>query len=306
MNRQEFNRRQFIRTTAALTGTALLSPWTRSSARAATGQAVKRTATDQVTLGKTGIKLSRLGIGTGSNSGRIQTALGKDDFTKLIHYAYDQGITYIDTAQNYQTFTWIADAIKGLPREKLFIQSKVPGQPADVLGAIDNHRKTFNTDYVDSLLIHCMTQDKWTDQWKRIMDAFNEAKDKKWIRAKGVSCHTLPALQAANASDWTEVHLVRVNPQGKYTDGIATDFSGQTTNDIGPVMQEIKTMHAKGRGVIGMKLVGNGSFTDPAEREKAVRYAMACKDIDAVVIGFKSAQEIDEAIERINRALAEV
>jgi 1-deoxyxylulose-5-phosphate synthase len=306
MNRQEFNRRQFIRTTAALTGTALLSPWTLSSARAATGQAVKRTATDQVTLGKTGIKLSRLGFGTGSNSGRVQTALGKDDFTKLIHYAYDQGVTYIDTAQNYQTFTWIADAIKGLPREKLFIQSKVPGQPADVLGAIDNHRKTFNTDYVDSLLIHCMTEDKWTDQWKRIMDGFNEAKEKKWIRARGVSCHTLPALQAATASDWTEVHLVRVNPQGKYTDGIATDFRGQTTNEIGPVMQEIKTMHAKGRGVIGMKLVGNGSFTDPAEREKAVRYAMACKDIDAVVIGFKSAQEIDEAIERMNRALAEV
>src|ERR1035437_6143057 len=169
MKRHGLNRRQFIRTSAALAGTALLSPWALSGVRAAAVPAGKRTAVDQLTLGKTGIKLSRLGFGTGSDIGHAQTALGKDDFTKLIHYAYDQGITYIDTPQNYQTFTWIADAIKGLPREKLFIQSKVPGQPADVLGAIDNHRKTFNTDYVDSLLIHCMTQDKWTDQWKRIM-----------------------------------------------------------------------------------------------------------------------------------------
>jgi len=306
MKRHELNRRQFIRTTVALTGTALLSPWALTQTRAAATPAVKRTAVDQVTLGKTGIKLSRLGFGTGSSAGRDQVGAGKDGFTKLIHYAYDQGITYIDTAERYQTFGWIGDAIKGLPREKLFIQSKVPGQPEDVLAAIDHHRKTFNTDYIDSLLIHCMTKDGWTDEWKRIMDGFNEAKEKKWIRAKGVSCHTLGALRAGAASDWTETHLVRVNPQGKYVDGVEDGWGDQNTNDINPVIQEIKTMHAKGRGVIGMKIIGNGTFKDPADREKSIRYAMACKEIDAVVIGFKTRPEIDEAIERINRALAEV
>jgi len=306
LKRHGLNRRQFIRTSAALAGTALLSPWALPGVRAAIAQAGKRTAVDQVTLGKTGIKLSRLGFGTGSDNGHAQTALGRDGFTKLIHYAYDQGITYIDTAQAYATFDWIGDAIKGLPREKLFIQSKVPGKPDDVLATIDRHRKTFNTDYIDSLLVHCMTRDTWTDQWKRVMDAFNEAKEKKWIRAKGVSCHSLPALRAATASDWTEVHLVRVNPQGSHTDGEVADWSGSIHHDISPVMQEIKTTHAKGRGVIGMKIIGNGSFTDPADREKSIRFAMACKEIDAVVIGFTSTQQIDEAIERMNRALAEV
>jgi predicted aldo/keto reductase-like oxidoreductase len=151
-----------------------------------------------------------------------------------------------------------------------------------------------------------MTRDTWTDQWKRVMDAFNEAKEKKWVRAKGVSCHSLPALRAATASDWTEVHLVRVNPQGSHTDGEVADWSGGIHHDISPVMQEIKTTHAKGRGVIGMKIIGNGSFTDPADREKSIRFAMACKEIDAVVIGFTSTQQIDEAIERMDRALAEV
>lgn len=305
MKHHELSRRQFIRTSAALAGTALLSPWALADSGKTPSPAIKRTAVDQVTLGKTGVKLSRLGFGTGSNSGSEQVALGKEAFIKLIHYAYDHGITYIDAAQMYRTFGWIGDAIKGLPREKLFIQSKVPGKPDDVLATIDNHRKTFNTDYIDSLLIHCMMRGGWTDEWKRIMDAFNEAKDKKWIRAKGVSCHTLPALRAATASDWIEVHLVRVNPQGKFMDGTAADWGGESSTDIAPVMQEIKTMHAKGRGVIGMKIIGNGTFTDPADREKSIRYAMACKDIDAVVIGFKSKQEIDEGIERINRALAE-
>ena len=89
-----------------------------------------------------------------------------------------------------------------------------------MLAAIDHHRKVFDTDYVDSLLIHCMVKDGWTDEWKRIMDAFDEAKEKKWIRAKGVSCHSLPALRAATASNWTEVHLVRVNPQASHIDGM--------------------------------------------------------------------------------------
>jgi len=303
-NRCGLNRREFLKTSTALAGAALLSPWALDESAAASNPVPARTATDQVTLGKTGIKLSRLGFGTGSDNGYIQTAQGKEAFVNLIHYAYDRGITYIDTAQAYQTFNLIADAIKGLPREKLFIQSKVDGQPEDVLAVVDHHRKTFNTDYVDSLLIHCMTRGQWTDEWKRVMDGFNEARERKWIRAKGVSCHSLPALRAAVTSDWTEVHLVRVNPQGSYTDG-DSGYWGSRRHDIAPVMQEIKTMRAKGRGVIGMKICGNGTFTDPADREKSIRFAMGCRDIDAVVIGFKSRAEIDEAIERINRALKE-
>jgi predicted aldo/keto reductase-like oxidoreductase len=305
-NRAGLNRREFLKTSTALAGTVLLSRWALGESSAAGSPAPVRTAADQVTLGRTGIKLSRLGFGTGSDNGDIQTAQGKDAFVNLIHYAYDRGITYIDTCESYQTFDMIADAIKGLPREKLFIQSKVDGRPEDVLGVIDHHRKTFNTDYVDSLLVHCMTRGQWTDEWKRVMDAFDQAQERKWIRAKGVSCHTLPALRAAVASDWSQVHLVRVNPQGSYTDGERDGWGFGLQNDIAPVMQEIKTMHAKGRGVIGMKICGNGTFTDPADREKSIRFAMACREIDAVVIGFKNRAEIDEAIERINRALKEV
>lgn len=275
----------------------LLAPWAIRAAE-------KRTAVDQVTLGKTGIKLSRLGMGTGSNNGDVQTALGREGFNRLVHYAYDQGITYFDCAESYHTFDWISDAIKGLPREKLYIQSKVQGNPSQVTEAIDRHRKVFNTDYVDSLLVHCVMQKTWTDDYKRLMDGLDEAKDKKWIRAKGVSCHTLPALETATASEWTEVHLVRVNPQGAHVDGAGTREVWGNREDVNPVLDQIKTMRTKGRGIIGMKIIGNGEFRNFEDRQKSIRFAMSHPDLDAIVIGFKSSQEIDEAIKLMNEALA--
>ncbi len=299
-NTNPYSRRQFLGRSAAAASALLLS----SGSLFRTFAAPKRTAVDQVSLGNTGIKLSRLGFGTGSNSGNVQQALGQEAFNKLIRYAYDQGITYFDCAQSYQTFDWMGEAIKGLPREKLFIQSKIPGKPEKVLEAIDHHRKVFNTDYVDSMLIHCMVKDGWTDEWKRIMDAFDEAKQKKWIRAKGVSCHSLPALRAATTATWTEVHLVRVNPQGRHTD-VTQDVWDKSGHDLSPVLTELKAMRAKGRGVIGMKIIGNGDFTQPEDREKSIRFAMSRPELDAIVIGFKSTAEIDEALKRVNQACAE-
>jgi aryl-alcohol dehydrogenase-like predicted oxidoreductase len=298
---KHLSRRQFLERSAVAASALALAPVASLRAQAA----VRRTAVDQVILGKTGLKLSRLGFGTGSGSGDVQRALGQEGFNNLVRYAYDQGITYFDCAEAYTTFDWIAGAIKGLPRENLFIQSKVRGKPEQVLQAIDRHRKVFNTDYVDSLLIHCMIKDHWTDDWKRIMDAFDDAREKKWIRAKGVSCHSLPALRTAIATNWTEVHLVRVNPQGKHIDGMEEDVWNLSDHDVTPVLAELKTMRARGRGIIGMKIIGNGDFVKPEDRERSIRFAMARPELDAVVIGFKSAVEIDEAIKRMNQGLAE-
>lgn len=299
MNESRFSRRDFLHTTLTATSAVVLGAGTLGAATS------KRTAVDQVTLGKTGIKLSRLGMGTGSNSGAIQFDLGREGFNSLVHYAYDQGITYFDCSQTYRTFELLGEAIKGLPREKLFIQSKIPGQPEDILKVIDHHRKVYDTDYVDTMLIHCMIKEGWTDQWKRIMDGFDDAKGKGWIRSKGVSCHSLPALRGATETPWVEVHLVRVNPQGRRIDGLEESVWNDLTHDVSPVVTQLQAMRAKGRGVIGMKIIGNGEFVKAEDREKSIRFAMSRPELDAVVIGFKSRDEIDEAIKRINAALAD-
>lgn len=298
MKTNHLSRREFLGRSAAVLGGVLLG----GSSQAA----VKRMHADQVPLGTTGLKCSRLGMGTGSDSGNIQKALGRDGFDRLVRYAYDQGITYFDCAQSYATLEWMGGAVKGLPREKLFLQSKISGQPEKVLEAIDRHRKIFDTDYLDSLLIHCMVQGDWTDSMKRIMDGFEEAREKQWIRAQGVSCHSLPALKRSAESDWTQLHLVRLNPQGAWVDTPEPTWNAKSGPDhVPPVVEQIRALRAKGRGILGMKLIGNGEFTQAEDREKAIRYVMRSDLCDAVVIGFKSAAEIDEAIERVNRALAD-
>jgi len=300
MTPSHLNRRQFLEWTALAASTLVLT----SCSSTGTKPTTRRTAADQIALGNTGLRISRIGFGTGSNSGQVQHALGQQEFNRLIRHAYDQGVTYFDCAQSYLTFDLMADAIKGLPRERVFIQSKIGGKPEKILENIDRHRSVFKTDYIDSMLIHCMVKDGWTDEWKRIMDAFDEAKDKKWILSKGVSCHSLPALRNATTSPWTQVHLVRVNPQGKHVDGMDETWN-KPGSQISPVLEELRKMHAKGRGIIGMKIIGNGDFTNPEDREKSIRFAMSLPEIHSIVIGFKSTAEIDEAIQRVNSALAE-
>ena len=302
MHKKQITRRQFIQNTAALTGSLFLS----SCALETTTRKSTPTAVDQITLGRTGLKLSRLGIGTGSIGGSIQRALGSEGFNSLIRYAYDQGITYIDTAESYRTHTMVRDAIKGLPREKLFIQSKMSGRPEKPLEVLDRFRKELGVDYIDSLLIHCTVRNNWEKDRKRLLDAFEEAKDKQIIRAHGVSCHALPALTKAAKLDWVDVNLVRINPQGAHIDTPAEKWDAESDiSHVSAAMEQIKVMRKNGHGIIGMKMIGNGDFTNPDDREKAIRFAMQRVPLDAVVIGFKSNAEIDEAIQRINRALAE-
>jgi len=302
MSRDRITRREFLKGTAVLAGTALLSS-------CSSGPFAKRapTAVDKVTLGKTGLKLSRLGIGTGSKGGSIQRALGADGFNRLIHYAYDQGITYIDTAESYRTHTMVREAIKDLPREKLFIQSKMSGVPEKPLEVLNRFRRELGVEYIDSLLTHCGVTANWDDERRRVLDALEEAKDKKIILAHGISCHSLPALTTAAELDWVDVNLVRINPQGAHMDTPAEKWNATSNKShLPPVLKQIKVMRQNNHGVIGMKIIGNGDFTDPEDREKSIRFTMQSGLTDAVVIGFKSPEEIDEAIKRINSALAEM
>jgi hypothetical protein len=263
------------------------------------------TASGRVPLGRGGATISRIGIGTGSNGGQVQRDLGQEAFTRLVRHAYDRGVTYIDTADNYRTHEMVRRAVQGLPREELFILTKMPWHSDSFretpLKELDRYRTELNTDYLDCLLIHCTTTSTWPEDLAKMIDAFGEAQQRGWIRLKGVSCHGLPALRRATHEDWIDVHLARVNPQGHHCDGATGEWA--EAGDIGAAMKEISAMHARGRGVIGMKIVGNGDFTSAEDREKAVRYALSCGVVDSMVIGFKNTSEIDEAVERVDRNL---
>jgi len=289
-------RREFLVSSAAAAAGLALAP-----ACATVGG--KRSATDLVTLGRTGLRMSRLGMGCGSNGGSVQRGLGQEAFNRLVRDAFDRGVRYFDCAQSYKTFEWMGEAIKGLRRDEIFLLSKIGGNPEKPDEVIDRHLKTFGTDRIDCMLVHCAVTETWTEERARVMEAIDRAKAAGKILSKGVSCHALPALRVAAASDWVEVNLVRVNPQCKHIDGETPKWDAPG-NAIEPVLEQMAIMKQNRHGIIGMKLIGNGDFQNPDDREKAIRYAMSRREIDAVTIGFKNTAEIDEAIERMNRALA--
>ena len=291
------SRRQFIGTAIAGAASAIAAPGILDAAP--TG---KRSATDWVPLGKTGLKIPRLGMGTGSIGGRVQRDLGQKGLDRLVRYAYDQGVRYFDTAQNYRIHGMLGKALKGLPRENIFIQSKVPwNKRRDAGKAVDEYRKELDTDYIDSVLLHCVTTPGWVSDLARMQDELSDKKSRQHIRGHGASAHGIPGLTGLTRCDWAEVNLCRLNPQGKHVDGAAGKWD--EPGNVPAAVEGIRKIHEAGRGVIAMKLIGNGSFTDARDREKAIQFVMKQDFVDAVVIGFKSPAEIDEAIERINRAL---
>jgi aryl-alcohol dehydrogenase-like predicted oxidoreductase len=322
MKKEQLNRRQFIKGTAAVAGAALLSQYTKGAETAA--ESVKKTAIDQVTLGKTGIKLSRLGLGLGTRNGIEQRNLGQEGFNNLIKYAFDQGITSLDTAENYQTRSMIAGAIKGLPREKLFIQTKIETYggggrgrfsrrgaqttPSSNLERIEGFLKEFEVEYIDSLLIHCQTNPTWDEQNKQLLEDLGKAKEKGYIRSHGVSTHSLSATTKAASLEWVNVNLVRINPQGVLVDtkqDIVFPSAQSKEEDVTPVVEQMKVMRKNGHGIIGMKLIGEGAFRDIEQRRKSITWVMQSDIVDAVIIGVKSKEEIDEAIKNINEAFAQ-
>lgn len=296
------SRRQFIQSSIAAVSIVTGSP-------VISADKPKRSATDMVELGKTGIKVSRLGMGTGSDSGRIQLALGQKEFTKVVRHAYDRGIRLFDTADAYgggKMQSMVSEALKGIDRSTYIVETKMMvGSDRNPMKEIDRFRKEWNTDYFDLFLMHYVTSEKWPDELKRTIDGLSEAKEKKLIRCKGASIHGLKSLRTAGTTADTmhllDTALLRVNHNGAHMDN--EDNDNEKPGKTGECIDHIKAIHSSGAGVIGMKIIGNGEFTDPAVRDASIKYVMGLDFVDAIVIGFKSTQEIDEAIERMNKHL---
>jgi aryl-alcohol dehydrogenase-like predicted oxidoreductase len=292
-----FTRRDFLKTTAAAAGALA------AGASNIPAQAVKKSATDWVTLGNSGVKVTRLALGTGTFGGRIQRDLGQEEFTRLVRHAYDRGIRFFETADAYREMPGrLATALQGIPRDSYKLMTKFRWQQADNPQAtIDRFRKELNSDYFDILLIHCVRTLGWPEELKGLREALSEAKEKKIVLAHGASCHGLLPLRAFPGNDWLDVALLRINHDGTRMDTLQSESNEK--GDVEQVVSQIQKIHAQGTGVIGMKLIGEGRFKTPEERDASLKFVMNLGTVDAVTIGYKTTGEIDEAIERINTQL---
>ena len=268
--------------------------------------AARRSASDTVVLGRSKVEVTRLAFGTGTDGGAVQAALGQQEFTRLVHYAYDHGIRFFETAEAYQTPAMLGEALKGLPRDSYQLMSKVTTfhEGIDPQAKFDELRRTSQTEYFDIMLLHWQHTADWPETTKRWQDEILAAQQRKVVRTHGASVHGLPALRQMPGTQWLDVGLIRINHNGARMDGPTYEDTNHPAN-VSEVVDYIHTLKNEGLGVIGMKLCGGGQFQNSHDdRVKAMKYAFQNAGVHSATIGFKSTQEIDEAISNMNLALA--
>lgn len=255
-----------------------------------------------VRLGQTDLKFTRVCMGTGSHGfqrSSNQTRKGREPFQKLLRAAYDRGIRTYDLADLYGSHTYVPPAFAGLPRDSYSLISKIwwagggipdPDRPdADVVVA--RFLQELKTDYIDLLLLHCVTESSWPDQLRKQMDLLSKLKAQGKIRALGVSCHSIEALEAAAAEAWVESVHTRINPYGMSMDG--------SPSEVVPVL---KRLHAAGKGVIGMKIIGEGRLrNDDQRRDESVKYVLGLGCVHILNVGFESLTEVDDFAARVRK-----
>jgi len=267
-------------------------------------RAAAETATDWVTLGKSGVKVTRLALGTGTMGGRVQRELGQEQFTRLVRYAYDRGIRFFETAESYgEMHKMLGVALRGIPRDSYRLMSKITTHgDVDPQEKIDELRKLAQTDYFDIMLLHWQHTGTWPADSRRWQDGILEAQAKQAVVAHGASVHGLPALRQFPANEWLQVAMIRMNHKGAHMD--AEDYNTRGPGEVSEVVTRVKQARQSGLGVISMKLVGEGSFATREDRQAAMRFAFQHAGVNCVTVGYKNTAEIDEAIENVNLALA--
>ncbi len=304
------NRREFVQGSALAAGAVVLEG-IGAEAEAQGTKKQKRAEGGRIKLGKSGLKSSRIGIGTGSIGWQHQsnqTRLGHLKFNELIEAAYAEGIRFFDVADQYGSHPYLKEAIAKLPRETFLIQSKSNNRTAQgIRDDLDRFRKELNVDYIDSLLIHCVVEPDWNKRYRPVMDALEDLKQKGIIRSHGCSCHTYAALEAAANDPWVDIDLARFNPWGKYMDVKDGTQEKDAPHHIQPILEG---MRASGKGVIGMKILAQGDKCRGIDRltqaRESLRFALKSGAVDMMVIGFESPRQIAEIVSETKVACAEL
>ena len=295
------SRREFLKVSAGSAGMIAASPTLLDAVEAS--RATSFAGNDQVPLGRTGIRVSRLAQGTGFNGSSrssAHTRQGKEAFDRLLRHSIDEGVTFIDMADLYGSHPFVKDVLEGRPREQFVLLTKLYPRKMDWVtpsgGAnqeVDRFRKELGTERIDVCLIHGMRNEQWPTTHERIRDELSSLKETGTVGAVGVSCHDFGALQVAAAHPWVDVIFARINYKG----GAEYDCDASAPE----VAEVLKTARANGKAVVGMKIFGAGKLVAPAEKDASLEYVFGNGLVDAVTIGMLNPGEVDDTLQRMAR-----
>ena len=288
------NRRDFLAASAAASASASL---VASSAKAATRHGLPTSATDTRTLGQSGVKVSMVGMGTGSvgsEQSSNQLRLGLKEFTRVVRHALDHGVTLFDVADQYGSHVFLREALKGVPRDKYQIQTKTHARDERIAKShLERYRLELGVEYIDIMLLHCMTEGDWVAKHTGAMNYLRKAKEQGMIRTHGTSCHGMTSLRTIAKEPFVEVDLARINPFGLQMDD-------QNPDEVASQLQE---MHDAGKGVVGMKILGEGQIKTPEKIDQSLSFVLGLGTVDAFIVGFESTDQVDDLLKRVDGAI---
>jgi 1-deoxyxylulose-5-phosphate synthase len=294
------DRRRFLKAALAGAGALALSPHLVVARTAAA-----RSARSRVTLGRTKVRCSLLALGTGFHGwggASDQTRLGQPGFTRLLRRSVDEGLNFLDMADQYGSHPFVREAAKGVARDELTMLTKLslPGSVRDRRGVtaeyVDRFRRELGTEMIDVCLVHCVTNDRWLEEFARVRDDLSAFKEKGVLRALGVSCHDHGALKRAAEDPWVEVIFARINHRGG-----AAHSCDATSAEIAKTLRRAR---ANGKAVVGMKIFGAGTLTRPEDREASLRYVLGGDLVDAITLGMTTPEQVADNVRRIDAALS--
>ena len=236
---------------------------------------------DRIKLGNTSIEVSRLCFGSLTMT-PFQANLSIEEGAQLIQYAYTKGINFIDTAEIYENYRYIKEALKGIKREDYVITTKCYAYTKEMAKeSLDLALKELDTDYIDIFLLHEQESIHTLRGHYEAIEYFLEAKRIGKIRAIGISTHRVEGVLAATKFDEIEIVHPIVNKEGiGIQDGTILDM-----------LEIIEKAYNMGKGIYGMKPLGGGHLITQAE--DAFNFVKAIPFIHSFAIGMQSKEEID-------------
>ncbi len=287
----------------------------------------------KVELGKTGIKVSRLGIGTGTGlpSGHCAQALmDTNELAGLLLYSLDRGINHWDTAFQYNTYSHIKEALKQVRRSDVVLTTKFSAaHEKETIRDFNTTLNDLNVDYVDVCLLHGVRTNTELQMRSGALNAMVKLKKEGKVRAVGLSSHGLGVLKSV--LEMPELDLVwgRINYAGLHMDTECLGMYDQMAsvywlkkcykllpervkllirpkashepipedarNEVEKTLQKI---HSQSKGIVGMKVLAEGMLRDDAE--KAIKYVNSLSFVDSFIIGMLNKEEIDENCRIVN------
>ena len=251
-----------------------------------------------VNLGKSGLKVSKLGFGT-FDFGIPSLNISSEEGGRILMESYKLGVNFWDTSDDYGSHPHVASALKGLPRKEVILSTKTGARSGkEAIKSLDKSLKELNTDYADIFLLHNVKFD-WIDDVHQVMKELTTVKAKGTARAIGLSTHSVAVVEEASRFEEVDVIMTICCKASQSTISKFQEHIPLEDGSIEEMFRAVELAHKNGKGIIAMKVLGTSAPPIVRNYRSAIKSIAQLGFVDAMVIGMRGLDEVKKNLEVI-------